>query len=251
MSPDTRKSIERAPSPAVVPDCLVAGSDPELRKRLAESLRRQPGTGRIHEAEDRAGLERTLTKLTPAVLLLDLPMRGFDGLESLETIRTLSPTTETIVLVDSPDDQAAVRALRAGAKGYCSRTTDSALLTRAVQLVRQGEIWVGRKVMLHLIEELAALHHEREGKADDWLRLLTNRERQVSGLIALGASNKEIASRLGITEKTVKAHLTSIFQKLGISSRLQLAIYGLDEGSRVPINVEETRVRETVASRAG
>lgn len=159
-------------------------------------------------------------------------MKGLGGLERLRTIRALSPATRTILLVDSPDDASAVHALKEGARGYCSRGTDPGLLIRAVRLVREGEIWVGRKVILQLVEELAALHGPRAGRGDGRLRRLTPRERQISSLIAAGASNKEIADRLAITERTVKAHLTNIFQKLGLSGRLHLAIFALE--ARLP-----------------
>ncbi len=209
-------------------DLLIASSDPALRRRVTRSLRREPDLGGIREAKDRARLERALTKLSPLVLLLDVPLKGPGQLESLQRIRALSPTTRTILLVDSPDDSMAVRALKEGARGYCSRKTDPELLLRAIRLVRDGEIWVGRKVIHQLIEELTAVHGTRVRKAGTRFRLLTQRERQICSVIAAGASNKEIAERLSITGRTVKAHLTNIFQKLGLSTRLQLAIYALE-----------------------
>lgn len=209
-------------------DLLIASSDGRLRRRLVLHFRREPGLRWIHEAKDRAEVERALPKLTPSVLLLDLPMKGFRGPESLRSIQALSPTTLTILLVESPDDSAALQALKEGARGYCSRNTEPLLLRKAVQLVRKGEIWVGRSVAVHLLEELTALHARRARPADQRLVRMTGREREIVRLIAAGASNKEIADRLSITERTVKAHLTNIFRKLGVSSRLHLAIYALE-----------------------
>ncbi len=211
---------------------LIASSDAPFRKRLAQSLRREPTFGRLLEAKNRAEVERVLARLAPLVLLLDLPMKGFSGLESLRTIRSLSPATRTILLADSPDDSVAVRALKEGARGYCPRKTDPALLLSATRLVREGEIWVGRKVIFRLIEELSVMRRARQGRADKRLLRLTRREREIVSLIAAGGRNKEIANRLSITERTVKAHLTSIFRKLGVSDRLHLAIYALD--TRLP-----------------
>src|SRR6266550_2189102 len=111
-------------------------------------------------------------------------------------------------------------------RGYCSRKSEPALLRTAVERVRGGEIWVGRSVTGHLLEELAAVSRPRAPDAAKRLAGLTRRERE---LVAAGASNKEIAERLSIAERTVKAHLTSIFRKLGVSSRLHLAVYALDE----------------------
>src|SRR6266550_1851533 len=114
-------------------------------------------------------------------------------------------------------------------RGYCSRKSEPALLRTAVERVRGGEIWVGRSVTGHLLEELAAVSRPRAPDAAKRLAGLTRRERELVALVAAGASNKEIAERLSIAERTVKAHLTSIFRKLGVSSRLHLAVYALDE----------------------
>ncbi len=219
-------------------DLLIASSDYALRTRLVQTLGREADLRSIREAPDRATAERFLAALVPAVLLLDLSSKGFDGLQSLKTIRSLSPTTRTIVLADADGDLAAVRALKDGAHGYCSRNTDPGLILKAIRLVRQGEIWVGRKVMLELIDELTALHAARAVEDETRLRRLTQRERQISGLIAIGASNKEIADRLSITERTVKAHLTNIFQKLQLSSRVHLAIHALQLNSPTKTKVQ-------------
>ncbi len=186
------------------PDLMIASADPALRKRLAETLAGERGLPRLHEAGDRAETERLVARLTPPVLLLDLPLPGYAGLESLQAIQTLSPTTRTIVLVARP------------------------VLRRAVQQVRDGEIWVGRSVTTQLLEELTAASTRRAPGPARRLGRLTQRERELVALVAAGASNKEIADRLSIAERTVKAHLTSIFRKLGVSSRLHLAVYTLE-----------------------
>jgi len=210
------------------PDLMIASADPGLRRRLAETLARERGLPRLHEAGDRAETERLVARLTPPVLLLDLPLPGYAGLESLQAIQTLSPTTRTIVLVARPEDSDAVLALKQGARGYCSRQSEPALLRRAVQQVRDGEIWVGRSVTTQLLEELTAASTRRAPGPPRRLGRLTQRERELVALVAAGASNKEIADRLSIAERTVKAHLTSIFRKLGVSSRLHLAVYTLE-----------------------
>lgn len=206
---------------------LVAGSDAALRRRLLRSLGQEPSVTPVHEARDRREVERALDELNPAVLLLDFPMRGFYRRRSLQSIRALSPSTRTVLLVRSPDDSAAVGALKEGAKGYCSRRTDPRLLLKAIHLVEKGEFWVRRRVINRLVEELTALERRRGGKDRGLYRRLTRREREISALVAQGATNKAIAERLSIVEKTVKAHLTSIFRKLNLASRLQLAIYTL------------------------
>ncbi|OLC39850.1 MAG: hypothetical protein AUH81_00465 [Candidatus Rokubacteria bacterium 13_1_40CM_4_69_5] len=206
---------------------LVAGSDAALRRRLLRGLGREPSVTPIHEARDRGEVERALDQLNPAILLLDFPMPGFHRPGSLRSIHALSPSTRTVLLVRSPDDSAAVGALKEGAKGYCSRTTDPRLLLKAIHLVEKGEFWVRRRVINRLVEELTALERKRGGKGRELYRKLTLRERQISGLVARGSTNREVAESLSIVEKTVKAHMTSIFRKLNLASRLQLAIYTL------------------------
>lgn len=178
------RSLDDGRWPRAPTDLLLASADAALRRRLVQRLRREPG---IHVARDRAGVERALAGLSPPVLVLDFSMRGFQRLESLRMIRALSPTTGTILLIESPDDDSALRALKEGARGYCARTTEPGLVVRAIQLVRQGEIWVGRKVMLRLIEELAALHARRRTPRTKVILLTT---RQTSDALILEALHR-------------------------------------------------------------
>src|SRR5919198_1806929 len=126
---------------------VVAASHAAVRRRIAEGLRRASGIALLDEARDRAELERSLSECNPSIVVLVDPLRGCVELEGLGTIRTLSPTSRTIVMAEAPADAAAVVALKQGARGYCALTTDPAVLGKAIQLVQQGEIWVGRKIV--------------------------------------------------------------------------------------------------------
>jgi DNA-binding NarL/FixJ family response regulator len=204
---------------------VIAASDSDLRRRIVEGLRQHSAAGTLDDAKDRHEFERLLVERQPGVVLLGLPLRGFASLDGLETIRTLSPASRTIVLAHASAEIMAVEALKRGARGYCAPTTEPAVLCKAIEFVQHGEIWLGRKLMLQLLD--AFTKREPNGDvADADFGLLTLREQEISRLIASGASNKEIADRLLITEKTVKAHLTHTFRKLGLSSRVQLAVYG-------------------------
>ena len=164
-----------------------------------------------------------MTTRKPAILLLDLALPKLDEAASVSRLRRLSPGTRILLLTDTPDEEQAIRVLKAGAAGYCD--IDSPLLKKAVEKVQDGEIWVGRGVVRHLLEELVSGQRpNRPGNSGGDLEHLTPREREVASVITSGASNKEIGSRLRITERTVKAHLTSIFRKLGLSGRLRLAV---------------------------
>jgi len=196
---------------------VIAGGDAAFRRRLLKSF----AAGTVVDVPTQSGLEGRVAALVPSVVLFYLgpaPEPATFGIVS-----ALSALARTIVVADADDDALAIRALKAGASGFCPRDTPTALIRKAVQLVEAGEIWVGRRVMLRLIEELASLHHatRRDVGGDD---RLTRQEQIVASLIARGAANKEIAERLSISVKTVKTHLSSIFRKFDVSSRLQLAL---------------------------
>lgn len=205
---------------------LVASPNPGLRRRCKATLR---GTSALQEVTTRAALERSMATLKPAVLLLDIDLPMLDGVGGVRAIHHLSPPTKIVLLTSTLDEKEGLSALKAGARGYCQKDTESALLKKAVQMVRKGEIWAGRNLIPHLLEELTSLTERRQqdspANLDSHLDRLTPRQREIVHLIGGGASNKEIASQLNVTEGTVKAHLTAIFRKTGLSSRLQLALF--------------------------
>ena len=214
---------------------VIAGGDPDFRRRLLKNFAGGPRSRNVVDVGSPARLESQVAALVPSTVLFDIganPDAGTFGI-----IAALSALAKTIVVAERDDDALAVRALKAGASGFCPRSTPAALLRKAVQLVEAGEIWIGRRVMLRLIEELAMLHGgpRHDGRSEG---RLTQRERAVATLVARGAGNKEIADTLSISVKTVKTHLTNVFKKLGVSSRLQL---GLAIGpGRVRTEVVET-----------
>jgi len=183
----------------------------------------------LYEAVERSSLERSMSTLKPAILLLDLALPGLGGVDGVPAVQRLSPPTSIILMTSTPNDREGFSALKAGARGYCSLDMDPNLLRKAVSVVVKGEIWVARNVFAPLLEELTSLterrHKEFPPNLDTRLDRLTPREREIAQLIGGGASNKEIAGRLNITEATVKAHLTAIFRKLGLSDRLGLALF--------------------------
>jgi two-component system, NarL family, nitrate/nitrite response regulator NarL len=208
---------------------LLASGLAGLRKRWRQSLERH---FIVHEVTERSSLERTLTTRRASVLLLDLDLPELGGIRGVAGLQRLRPATKIVALTSHPDEQEGITALKAGVRGYCDRDIDPRLLPKALDVVQKGEIWVGRKLIPHLLEELTALTEQQEKEApvglDSSLDRITPRERQIVQLLSSGASNKEIAKNLNVTERTVKAHLTAIFRKLGISGRLQLALFVLE-----------------------
>jgi len=216
---------DRDSPPLVVLACGMAG----LRKRWRQAIERQFA---LHEVAERSSLERALGALRPSAMLLDLQLPALGGIRGVEAIQRLRPATKILLLTKRPDEREGIAALKAGVRGYCDRDIDPILLAKALEVVENGEIWIGRKLIPHLLEELATLAEQQKDaptKLDSRLERITPRERQIVQLLSAGASNKEIAKRLDVTERTVKAHLTAVFKKLGISGRLQLALYALEQ----------------------
>ena len=151
----------------------------------------------------------------------------------VQAIRQLSPETKIVLFARSPNAKEGISLLKAGAWGYCEKAIEPLRLRKVVLMLQQGEVWVKRNLIPHLIGELARLTRLRtKDSASHETRLgrLTPREREVVLLIGEGVNNKKIASRLMITEHSVKAHLTTIFRKLGLSGRVQLALLANESG---------------------
>ena len=187
----------------------------------------------MHEVGRRTDLEQAMIRLDAGILLLDVTLSQPGGVAGLQAVQRLSPPTKIILFTKTPSEREGIAALKAGIRGYCDQGIAPVLLKKAVERVRAGEIWVGRTLLPRLLEELTSLT-DRQQKAsyappDKRLESLTQRESAIARLIGSGASNKEIATRLNISHGTVKAHVTTIFRKLGFSDRLRLALFVADE----------------------
>ena len=131
-----------------------------------------------------------------------------------------------VLLCDLPDQAIILRALDQGAAGVCNTHAAPEVLRQVAVVVANGGLWVGQSLLRQLVSATAHRlgQRQKEVENDDWATLLSEREVQVARRVAGGASNREIASQLTITERTVKAHLTAIFEKLGVRDRLQLSL---------------------------
>ena len=203
---------------------LVAAATRDLRRRWRAALTGVPA----REVDDARALAQAVGRLRPEVVLLDLSLPGLGGVEGVPAIQRASPQSRLLLLTRKPNIREAVAGLRAGARGYSSRALDSTLLRKAVAVVQKGEVWVGRALVARLVDELGGRgtspNGDLVGTASVRLSALTPREHEIALLVAGGGANKEIASQLGVVERTVKAHLTAIFRKLGVSDRLRLAL---------------------------
>ena len=209
---------------------LIASSNMHVARRWSQGLK---GNFVAHAVEDAAALEHGVAQFKPPVLLLDLALLKSGRIRSLESLQRLSSATKIIAFTNVCNDAEAISALTSGAKGYCSRNIDPVLLKKVVRLVQRGEIWAERKLIPSLIEELTSIIERRRKRSpregDDWFDRFTHRQRQIVKLIGRGARNKEIASQINMSEKTVKAHLTVIFRKLGVSNRMELALVASEQ----------------------
>ena len=209
------------------PTLLIASAFTESRRRWVSRLQE---TFAVCEVAERRALEQVTANLRPDILVLDLALPQLGGIRGLASIKRLSPPTKILALTETFAENEGIAALKAGAKGYCPRAIDPAHLKKAVNAIRNGEIWVQRKLIAGLVSELMFLAESsgRDGdmaaNADLEVERLTDRQRVVADLLSRGACNKEIAARLNIAERTVKAHLTEAYRCFGVSDRLQLAL---------------------------
>ncbi|HEV2223889.1 MAG TPA: response regulator transcription factor [Candidatus Acidoferrales bacterium] len=178
----------------------------------------------VGEASNGNECVRMLAKLKPDILLLDLRMPEKDGLGVLEEINFDSVTTRVIVLTAAEDDRDVVRAMRLGARGVVLKQSASDLLLKSIKKVHDGEIWLDNRMTAEVIDAFkrSAETGQRRDKP-----LLSDREKEIVQLVAQGFRNREIGEKLFISEQTVKNHLHNIFDKLGVSDRLELALYAI------------------------
>jgi two-component system nitrate/nitrite response regulator NarL len=203
---------------------LIADDHVIFRDGLRKLLGSEDDIKIVGEASNGNECVHMLSKLKPDILLLDLRMPGKDGLAVLEETNLDSLTTRIIVLTAAEDERDAVRAMRLGARGIVLKQSASDLLVKSIHRVYGGEIWLDNHITAEVMKAFAKTSDN--GPRRD-KRLLSDREKEIVQLVALGHRNKEIGGKLFISEQTVKNHLHNIFDKLGVSDRLELALYAI------------------------
>ena len=158
-----RQPCPIAPARASRPrSVMIASAVAGLRKRCRQALSNGYS---VHESADRGDLERGIVGHRPAAVLLDITLPGLGGASGIASIQKLRAAARIIVLTEAPDEREGIAILKAGARGYCHRDIDIALLEKATHVVLKGEIWVGRKLIPHLLEELTVLTEQRRRDA--------------------------------------------------------------------------------------
>jgi DNA-binding NarL/FixJ family response regulator len=207
---------------------VIADDHPIFRDGLRKLLESEPGFDVVGEAADGEAAIRAVRALRPDVLLLDAMMPALGGLDALASLRDIaeppeSAPTRVLMLTAGISDAAVVRAFQLGARGVLLKEAASRQLFDGIRRVVEGKFVVGDGAVESVAE---ALSRGQEGKERRFN--LTPRELEIIAAIAAGDNNKGIADRLGISVQTVKHHLTSVFDKTGVSSRLELALFAVN-----------------------
>ena len=204
---------------------LIVDDHAVVREGLRAFLELQDGIEVIGEAGDGREAIEEAGRLRPDVILMDLVMPRLDGVEAMRELHGRVPAARVIVLTSFPDDKRLVPALRAGAAGYLLKNVQPQELARAIRLADAGEAMIDPAVAARLVDALVEVRGDEGPK-------LTRREQEVLELIGRGLANKRIALELGISEKTVKTHVSHVLAKLGVSDRTQAALYVERSGRR-------------------
>ena len=200
---------------------LLADDHAVVRAGLEQLLRSTDGIEVVGAAADGGEAVRIAAEQSPDVVLMDLVMPGVDGIEATRRLTAASSGAAVVVLTSFSDRERILQALDAGAVGYVLKDAEPHELVAAIHAAARGESPLDPKAAS------AVLTARRErAPAEE----LTEREREVLALVGAGLQNKQIALRLGISEKTVKAHLTSVFRQLGVFDRTQAALWAQRHG---------------------
>ena len=212
---------------------VVADDHPIFRDGLCKLLALEEDFEVVAQAQDGRQVLEVLQQYEPDILLLDLKMPGLDGLGTLQRLQAVKNKTRVIVLTASDDKNEFVQAMRLGTSGIVLKQTATDLLIKSIRRVHAGEIWLDSHTTAAVIRQFVAADEappqlvpaipgrERERSP------LSQREREIVALVAQGFKNKEMAEKMFISEQTVKNHLHNIFDKLGVSDRLELALYAI------------------------
>jgi DNA-binding NarL/FixJ family response regulator len=205
---------------------VVADDHPMFRAGVVASLDAAPDLEVVAQATDAASAVELARELLPDVVLMDIAMPG-GGISAARDISTACPATRVVMLTVSEDEDDLLAAMKAGASGYVLKGAGATELIGVIRAIHAGQVYVAPALAWGLLREMSK---PRTSPFDE----LTTREREVLELVASGLGNQEIADRLGLSEKTIKHHMTNILGKLRVRSRVEAALLAAREGLGTP-----------------
>jgi DNA-binding NarL/FixJ family response regulator len=210
----------------------IASAYSLIREGLKAILQKAGNVELVGEALNGAQALTLVKKSKPSVLLMDISTPEMNGPDDIKLIREANAETKVIVISGSMDHGMIFKCLKAGAKGCVSNDVTSEFLLKAIQTVNEGELWVQRKMMAAFFEDVRSYPMDHDDGGETNRTNLSPREREVLSFLTTGCTNKEIGDKLFISEKTVKAHVNSIFRKLHVTRRLQAILYAIHQSSK-------------------
>ena len=207
---------------------LIVDDHAVVRAGLRMLIDQDPDMEVTGLAGNRSEALAAATSEQPNIIILDIVLGDDDGLSFLPELRAVAGNARVLVLTGLRGPESQRRAMRAGAMGIVLKEHAAEVLIKAIKKVHQGEVWLDRLAMGSVLQEISENKQPEPDK--EKIASLTEREREVIGLVGEGLKNKQIASRLFISETTVTHHLSSVFSKLEVSDRLELIIYAFRHG---------------------
>ena len=229
MVNDHQESFDKKKSTVRI---VIADDHPIVRDGIKRLLLLEEDFEVVAEANDGREVLDIVQQVDPDVLLLDLRMPNLDGLGALQALQQVSKRVKVIVLTASDDKNEFVQAMKLGCSGIVLKQTAPDLIVKSIRKVNNGEIWLDSHTTAAVMRQFSTgFDNGPSGGTKTRERSpLSAREREIVALVAQGYKNKEMAEKMFISEQTVKNHLHNIFDKLGVSDRLELALYAIHKG---------------------
>jgi len=205
---------------------LIADDHPLVREALHQALDGEEDMEVVAEAGDGEEAVRLASELRPDVAVMDIVMPRLNGIEATRRLKEIAPDIAILILTAYDDDEYVLGLLDAGAAGYLLKSARGRDLAGAIRAIKSGESVLHPNIIAKLLKRVTTVPVEKHKDSE----LLTDRESEVLRLVALGMSNKEIADRLSLSQRTIKAHLTNTFNKLNVASRSEAIVKGLQWG---------------------
>jgi DNA-binding NarL/FixJ family response regulator len=209
---------------------LVADDHPIVREGIRRLLELEKDIAVVAEAGDGQEVLEKMEQVKPDIILLDLRMPGMDGLAVLQALQHSKGNVRVIVLTASEDKNEWVQAMKLGCAGIVVKQTAPELIVKSIRKVNDGEIWLDSNTTAAVMRQFATAEEAAGGARARTRSPLSAREKEIVALVAQGYRNREMAEKMFISEQTVKNHLHNIFDKLGVSDRLELALYAIHKG---------------------